>query len=33
MFAESAFDHVLDTNHWHFFENVGLHLSQGLPKS
>jgi F-type H+-transporting ATPase subunit a len=32
MFAESAFDHVLDTNHWHFFHNVSIHLPFGLTK-
>jgi F-type H+-transporting ATPase subunit a len=32
MFAETAFDHVLDTPHWHIFEKVGFHLPLGLTK-
>src|SRR5437868_3472889 len=32
MFAESAFEHVMDTRVWHFFENLSLHLPLGLTK-
>src|ERR1700677_918066 len=34
MFAASAFDHVLDTTHWHFFEtqHIELPLILGLTK-
>lgn len=34
MFAASVFDHVLDSEHWHFFENLGieLHLPFGLTR-
>ena len=32
MFAESAFEHVLDTNHWHFFQDYVLHLPPFLSK-
>jgi len=32
MFAESAFDHVLDTNHWHFFQDYVLRLPAFLSK-
>lgn len=32
--AADAFDHVVDSNHWHFFESLGdgLHLPLGLTK-
>ena len=34
MFAASVFDHVLDSEHWHFFENLGIefHLPYPLTK-
>jgi F-type H+-transporting ATPase subunit a len=32
MFAESAFDHVMDSPIWHFFDNVSIHLPLGLTK-
>src|SRR5438445_11298175 len=34
MFAASAFDHVLDSRHWHFFESLGIafELPFGLTK-
>jgi F-type H+-transporting ATPase subunit a len=33
MFAESAFDHVLDTYDWHFFQDQILHLPESLHLS
>jgi F-type H+-transporting ATPase subunit a len=32
--ATNPFDHVMDTQHWHFFENLGLefHLPGGITK-
>ena len=32
MFAENAFDHVLDTSYWHLFDDVSIHLPLGLTK-
>jgi F-type H+-transporting ATPase subunit a len=32
MFAESAFDHVVDQEVWHFFEGISFHLPLGLTK-
>jgi hypothetical protein len=32
MFAATPFDHVMDSDHWHFFENVGFHLPWPLTK-
>lgn len=32
MFAESAFDHVVDQEVWHFFEGISYHLPLGLTK-
>lgn len=31
MFAASDYDHVLDTNHWHFFDNKQIHFELHLP--
>jgi hypothetical protein len=31
MFAANVFDHVLDSGHWAFFEN--LHIELNLPAS
>ncbi len=32
MFAESAFDHVMDSEIWHFFDWLSVHLPLGLTK-
>lgn len=32
MFAANAFEHVQDSAHWHFFNNVSIHLPFGLTK-
>src|SRR5437867_3300866 len=32
MFAESPFDHVMNTRHWHFFRDQILHLPPFISK-
>jgi F-type H+-transporting ATPase subunit a len=32
MFAETAFDHVMDTAHWHFVGDLAINLPLGLTK-
>ncbi|MCS7047288.1 MAG: F0F1 ATP synthase subunit A, partial [Gemmataceae bacterium] len=32
IFAANAFDHVLDSSHWHLWDDVSIHLPFGLTK-